>query len=111
MDQHIALLLFFRVNLICDSLRSLQRVSQLKKVQRLLGVQRASLGSFSEANRAFDADLLKGLIGELASQLKPLLMTRDWLTWGPFLRSWTERCSMRCRRSPGRFGKVIGTGP
>jgi hypothetical protein len=59
-------------NPICDSLRTLQRASQLQKVQRMLGVPRASLGSLSEANRVFDAELLKGLIGELASQLKPL---------------------------------------
>jgi hypothetical protein len=72
MDQHIALLLLFMFNPICDSLRALQRASQLKKVQRLLGVPRVSLGSLSEANRVFDAELLKGLIGEMASQLKPL---------------------------------------
>src|SRR6185312_16274129 len=58
MDEHIALLLLFMFNLICDSLRALQRASQLKKVQRLLGVPRASLGSLSEANRVFDAELL-----------------------------------------------------
>jgi hypothetical protein len=72
MDQHIALLLLFMFNPICDSLRALQRASQLKKVQRRWGVPRASLGSLSEANRVFDAQLLKGLIGELADQLKPL---------------------------------------
>lgn len=72
MDQHIALLLLFMFNPICDSLRALQRASQLEKVQRLLGVPRASLGSLSEANRVFDAELLRGLIGELAGQLQPL---------------------------------------
>jgi hypothetical protein len=72
MDQHMALLLLFMFNPICDSLRALQRASQLEKVQRLLGVPRASLGSLSEANRVFDAEILKGLIGELAAQLKPL---------------------------------------
>ena len=72
MDEHIALLLLFMFNPICDSLRALQRASGLKKVQRLLGVPRASLGSLSEANRVFDADLLKGLIGELAGELQPL---------------------------------------
>jgi Transposase DDE domain len=72
MDQHVALLLLFMFNPICDSLRALQRASQLKKVQRLLGVPRASLGSLSEANRIFDAELLKSLIGELAGQLQPL---------------------------------------
>jgi hypothetical protein len=72
MDQHIALLLLFMFNPICDSLRALQRASRLKKVQRLLGVPRTSLGSLSEANRIFDAELLKGLIGQLAGQLQPL---------------------------------------
>jgi len=72
MDQHMALLLLFMFNPICDSLRSLQRASQLEKVQRMLGVPRASLGSLSEASRVFDADLLRGVIGELADQLQPL---------------------------------------
>lgn len=72
MDQHVALLLLFMFNPICDSLRALERASRLKKVQRMLGVPRASLGSLSEANRVFDAELLKGLIGELADQLQPL---------------------------------------
>jgi hypothetical protein len=72
MDEHMALLLLFMFNPICDSLRALQRASELKKVQRLLGVPRASLGSLSEASRVFDAELLKGLIGGLANQLKPL---------------------------------------
>lgn len=72
MDQHVALLLLFMFNPICDSLRSLQRASGLKKVQRLLGVPRAALGSLSEANRIFDAQLLEGLIGQLAKRLEPL---------------------------------------
>ena len=72
MDQHVALLLLFMFNPICDSLRALQRASELKKVQRLLGVPRAALGSLPEANRVFDAELLKGLIGDLAKRLDPL---------------------------------------
>ena len=55
MDEHIALLLLFMFNPICDSLRSLQRASRLKKVQRNLGAPRVSLGSLAEANRVFDA--------------------------------------------------------
>jgi hypothetical protein len=72
MDQHVALLLLFMFNPMCQSLRALQRTSQLKKVQRMLGVPRASLGSLSEANRVFDARLLRGVIRELAGQLEPL---------------------------------------
>lgn len=42
------------------------KASELRKVQRKLGVPRASLGSLSEAARVFDSELLVGLIGELA---------------------------------------------
>ncbi len=38
-------------------------------MQRILGCSRASLGSLSEAARVFDADLLRGIIGELVDQL------------------------------------------
>ena len=72
MDQYMALLLLFMFNPICQSLRGLQQASTLKKVQRVLGVPRASLGSLSEAATVFDAELLKELIGELAQELKPL---------------------------------------
>ena len=44
MDQYLALLLLHMFNPICQSLRGLQQVSALKKVQRLLGLSRASLG-------------------------------------------------------------------
>jgi len=72
MDQYVALLLLFLFNPICDSLRGLQQASQLKKVQRVLGVPRASLGSLSEAAGVFDPALLEGLLGELVADLRPL---------------------------------------
>ena len=72
MDQYMALLLLFMFNPICQSLRGLQQASTLKKVQRVLGVPRASLGSLSEAATVFDAEVLKELIGDLARELKPL---------------------------------------
>jgi len=72
MDQYLALLLLFMFNPICQSLRGLQQASTLKKVQRVLGVPRTSLGSLSEAARVFDAEPLQALIGELAQQLRPL---------------------------------------
>jgi len=68
----MALLLLFMFNPICQSLRGLQQASTLKKVQRVLGVPRASLGSLSEAAAVFDAELLRELIGELVQELKPL---------------------------------------
>ena len=75
MDQYMALLLLYMFNPICVSLRALQQASELKKVQRLLGVGRSSLGSLSEAARVFDSDLLKEVLEQLLGQLKP--MTRD----------------------------------
>jgi len=72
MDQYMMLLLLCMFSPISKSLRSMQQASELKKVQKKLGVPRSSLGSLSEAARVFDSDLLKGIIGELASQLKPI---------------------------------------
>lgn len=67
-DQHSALILLYFFNPIVTSLRGIQQASELKKVQRKLGCSRASLGSLSEANHVFDADLLRGVIGELVEQ-------------------------------------------
>jgi len=71
MDQYCALLLLFMFSPVVDSLRSIQRVSELRKVQRLLGCGRASLGSLSEAVRVFDPELLQDIISELAADLQP----------------------------------------
>jgi hypothetical protein len=71
-DQYCMLNLLFLFNPIVTSLRALQQASELKNVQRKLGCSRASLGSLSEATEVFDPELLKGIIGELAEQLKPI---------------------------------------
>jgi len=71
-DQHAALILLYFFNPIVTSLRGIQQASELKKVQRLLGCPRASLGSLSEANHVFDADLLRGIVGDLVDQLAPI---------------------------------------
>ncbi len=72
MDQYMVLLLLYMFNPICVSLRALQQASTLKKVQKVLQVPRASLGSLSEAARVFDADLLKEIVTDLAMELRPL---------------------------------------
>jgi hypothetical protein len=69
MDQYASLLLLYMFNPICTSLRSLQQVSELKKVQKHFGAARASLGSLSEAARVFDSELLKNVIEELSTKL------------------------------------------
>jgi len=70
MDQYMTLLLLCMFSPISKSLRAMQQASELKKVQKKLGVPRSSLGSLSEAARVFDSDLLIDIIGELASDLK-----------------------------------------
>ncbi|MFH1615034.1 MAG: hypothetical protein ABIG61_08125 [Planctomycetota bacterium] len=72
MDQYISLILLYMFNPICSSLRALQQAGELKKVQRILGVSRASLGSLSEAASVFDSELMEQVIQRLAKQLKPI---------------------------------------
>ena len=72
MDQYMMLILLYMFNPICVSLRSLQQASELRNVQKALGVPRASLGSLSEATQVFDSEFLIAIIGELAGQLKPI---------------------------------------
>ncbi|MCK4999907.1 MAG: IS4 family transposase [Anaerohalosphaera sp.] len=69
MDQYTSLILLYMFNPICTSLRSLQQVSELKKVQKFFGAPRASLGSLSEASTVFDSELLKEIIKELSTKL------------------------------------------
>ena len=102
MDQYLALVLLQMFNPICESLRALQQASELKKVQRLLGVPRASLGSLSEAAGVFDAALLERLLGDFVAELKPMahdprlddlrqvltLVDGTWLTALPRMARW-----------------------
>lgn len=71
-DEYCMLVLLFLFNPIVSSLRAIQQASELKKVQKLLGCSRASLGSLSEATTVFDSERLVEIIGELAAQLQPL---------------------------------------
>ncbi len=72
MDQYVSLLLLHLFNPISTSLRSLQQASELKKVQKKLGVPRASLGSLSEASTVFDSQRMLEIIEQLGEQLKPI---------------------------------------
>jgi hypothetical protein len=76
-DQYACLLLLFFFNPIVQSVRGLQQASTLRKVQKLFGCERASLGSLSEAGRVFDPALLQAIIGDLAEQAQPLLHGRE----------------------------------
>lgn len=85
MDQYVSLLLLYMFNPVCTSLRALQQASELKKVQKKLGVPRTSLGSLSEASTVFDSALLKDVVEELSQGLDtitaaPGLPAKDVLT-------------------------------
>jgi len=72
-DQYACLLLLFFFNPVVKSLRALQQASELDKVQRLLGSDRVSRGSLSEASSVFDPQRLHDILGELAQQALPLV--------------------------------------
>ncbi len=72
MDQYVCLVLLYLFNPICTSRRSLQQASERKKVQKKLGVPRASLGSLSEAATVFDSQRLLAIIDELGKPLQPM---------------------------------------
>jgi IS4 transposase len=71
-DQYCMLVLLFLFNPVIRSLRAIEQASELRKVQRKLGCQRASLGSLSEAKDVFQPERLKEIIAELGEQLKPI---------------------------------------
>jgi hypothetical protein len=76
-DQYAGLLLLGFFNPIIDSLRGIQQASELAKVQKRLGCERAALGSLSEASRVFDPALLREIIGDLAAQALPQIQGRE----------------------------------
>ena len=73
--DYCKLVLLYIWNPLIDSLRVLQAALALEPVAKALGVRRFSLGSFSEAPRAFEPERLKPVIAELAAELRP--MERD----------------------------------
>jgi hypothetical protein len=69
MDQYCLLVLMWLYNPILSSMRGLQEASNLKEVQKRLGVGRASLGSLSESVSVFDPEPLAALAEELGQKL------------------------------------------
>jgi len=71
-DQYCMLVLLFLFNPVVRSLRAIEQASTLRKVQRKLGCQPASLSSLSEAIDVFEPERLKEIIAELGEQLQPI---------------------------------------
>ena len=76
-DQYVGLLLIYFFNSVVTGLRGLRQLSDLDKVQNLLGIRRVSLGSLSESANVFDASVLHEIIAELAIQALPLQKGRE----------------------------------
>jgi len=70
-DQYLALMLIYYFTPVLTSLRGIQQATTLEKIQKRLGIKKASLGSLSEASYVFDAKLLNPLLKELAEQTLP----------------------------------------
>jgi len=71
-DDYVLLLLLYLFNPMIDSMRTLQKVSELPEVQKRLGIKRFSLGSFSESCRVFEPAMLQGVVDQLAGGLLPI---------------------------------------
>jgi hypothetical protein len=71
-DDYVLLILLFFFNPMIDSMRTLQKVSELPELQKRLGIRRFSLGSFSESCRVFDPSMLQAVVDQLASGLLPV---------------------------------------
>ena len=65
-DQYATLLLLYFFTPTITSLRGVQQLSLLAKVQQRWGIGRTALGSLSEAATVFEAALLQDVISELA---------------------------------------------
>jgi hypothetical protein len=70
-EQYATLLLVYFFSPTVTSLRGLQQVTTLAKVQQRLGVRRPSLGALRDAASVFDAAWLHKLMAELGAQLQP----------------------------------------
>ena len=71
-DDYVLLILLYLFNPMIDSMRTLQKVSELPEIQARLGIRRFSLGSFSESCRVFDPSMLQAVVDQLAKGLLPV---------------------------------------
>ena len=71
-SDYCKLMLLYAWNPLLRSIRDLQNAVSLPRVARAMGVERFSLGSFSESCRVFKPQLLKDVIQELAGEARTL---------------------------------------
>ncbi len=66
--DYLCLMLFGLLNPVVEAMRGLCAASALRRVQEDICSRRVSLGSFSEAQRVIDPELLRRVFGELAAE-------------------------------------------
>lgn len=71
-DEYCTWLLLYFYNPVLDSMRGIQRTSDIESVRKKLGLRRFSLGSFSEAGNVFDPELLKPILQTVSDSLTDL---------------------------------------
>jgi hypothetical protein len=71
-DDYVLLILLYLFNPMIDSMRCLQKVSDLPEIRERLGIKRFSMGSFSESCRVFDPSMLQAVVDQLAKGLLPV---------------------------------------
>lgn len=76
-DDYVALLLLSFFNPVLNTLSSLQRASEKRRVQARLGIGRTSMGSLSESVSSFDPSFLRNVVVEMARQAIPLQKGHD----------------------------------
>lgn len=69
-SQYAALVLIGMFNPVLQSARGLVAASGIKRVRKLTGGSRTSLGSFSEASSVFKPALLEGIVAQLRSEVR-----------------------------------------
>lgn len=72
-DQYASLLLLYFFTPTLTSLRGLAQATELNKVQKRLGISRHGRTTLSEAARAFDPQLLKPIIAQLAQHAQTVV--------------------------------------
>jgi hypothetical protein len=69
MDEYCLGVLLYMFNPTITSLRGIQQASELRNVQKKLGIKRASLGALSESVSVFDPEPLKQIAVDLAAKV------------------------------------------
>lgn len=67
--NYLSLFLFGLFNPVVQSMRQLCAITELNKVQRTVGCEQVSLGSFSETQAVLDPDLLKQVFEKLVERM------------------------------------------